>query len=102
MKKLIAIFGAALLLSSCAMVSSPIMGSLYTDVKAPLAATSNAGASKVGTAEAQSILGIIATGDASINTAAKNGGITKISHVDYQGTSILGIIATYKVYVYGE
>ncbi|MCK9450733.1 MAG: TRL-like family protein [Bacteroidales bacterium] len=92
----------SLLLSSCAVSKSPLTGFLYMDVKAPLTATGNSGSSKVGSASAKSILGIVATGDASIDAAAKSAGITKIHHVDEQSTSILGIIATYKVYVYGE
>jgi len=84
------------------MVKSPLAGTLYSDLKAPLIATSNAGATKVGSAQATSILGIIATGDASIDAAAKAAGISKIHHVDEHVTNILGIIATYKVVVYGE
>jgi hypothetical protein len=75
---------------------------LYTSMKNPHSVTSNAGASKVGTSEAMSILGIVATGDASIDAAAKAAGITKIHHVDEEATAILGIIAKYKIYVYGE
>ncbi len=90
------------LFSGCAMVQSPVFSGIYTDVKAPLAVTGNSGASKVGTAEASSILGIIATGDASIDAAAKSAGITKIHHVDYQAKNIIGVYATYTVYVYGE
>ncbi len=93
----------SLVLTSCgAFVSAPLTGFLYTDMKGPHTVTSNPIANKVGSAEATSILGIVATGDASISTAARNGGITKISHVDYQAKSILGIVAKYTVYVYGE
>ena len=92
----------ALALSSCAVVASPLTGVIYTDMKAPLAVTSNPVASKVGTAEATSILGIVATGDASIEAAAKKAGITRISHVDYEANSVLGVFAKYTVYVYGE
>jgi hypothetical protein len=88
--------------SGCAMVASPVMGSLYTDVQGPAGVTSNSGNSKMGTASCQSILGLIATGDASIATAAKNAGITKIHHVDYYSQSILGFWAKYTVKVYGE
>jgi outer membrane lipoprotein-sorting protein len=70
MKKLFALILIAGFMSGCAFVSAPLMGSLYTDVKAPLAVTSNAGSTKVGTAKAQSILGIVATGDASIEAAS--------------------------------
>lgn len=93
---------AAVLLTSCAQVKAPLTGVFYTDLKAPLAVTDGTGSSKVGSAEAQSILGIVATGDASIETAAKSAGITKIHHVDEHVNSILGIIAKYKVVVYGE
>jgi hypothetical protein len=94
----------AVLLSSCgvAQVASPALGIVYTDVKAPLAVTSNTNASKVGTADAASILGIIAIGDASIENASKKAGIKSIHHVDYRSTNILGIYAQYTVYVYGE
>ncbi|MCX7726803.1 MAG: TRL-like family protein [Chitinispirillaceae bacterium] len=92
------------LLTGCgsAMAISPVTGFLYTDVKAPVAATSAETSSKVGTATCSSILGFIAVGDASIETAAKNAGITKIHHVDYKSFSVLGIYASYTVYVYGE
>lgn len=93
---------AALLAGGCAMVQSPVMGTIYTDVQGPGAVTSNSGSSKMGTGSCSSILGIIATGDASIATAAKSAGITKIHHVDYYSQSILGFWAKYTVKVYGE
>lgn len=94
---------AAFLLSSCgAWVASPVMGGLYTDVQSPVAVTSNSGSSKVGSSEAVSYLGLVATGDASIDAAAKKAGITKIHHVDAKSTNILGLFAKYTIYVYGE
>lgn len=90
------------LLSSCAAVKSPLIGVAYTDLKAPFAITSNSASTKVGTAKATSILGIIATGDASIDAAAKSAGITKIHHVDEEVKSILGFYAVYTIVVYGE
>ncbi len=92
----------ALFFSSCAAVKSPLIGVWYTDVKAPVTATSNSNSTKVGSAEATSFLGIVATGDASIEAASKSAGITKIHHVDEHSTSVLGLFAKYKVYVYGE
>ena len=101
--KIVAIsLSAVALMSSCAMVKGPLNGSLYTSVKAPVAVTSNSGSTKVGTSSATSVLGIVATGDASIDAAAKSAGITKIHHVDEEGMSILGLFAKYTVYVYGE
>jgi TRL-like protein family len=101
-KALFIVIASALLFSSCAMVKSPLSGFLYTDMKAPFAITDAEGSSKVGTAKATSILGWIATGDASIEAAAKSAGITKIHHVDEHVTNILGFFATYTVVVYGE
>ncbi len=77
-------------------------GILYTEVTLPSMATSNAGATKVGVAECETILGLVARGDASIQAAAKNGGITKIHHVDWEAKNILGILGKYKTIVYGE
>lgn len=102
MKNLLLIVAIATLFTSCAMVSAPVNGGIYGDVKAPLAVTSNSGSSKVGTAEAKSILGFISSGDASIEAAAKSAGITKIHHVDYHAKNILTFYATYTTIVYGE
>ena len=102
LKKLMFIVIGGLLLSSCAAVQSPLTGTWFTDVKVPVVATSNANSSKVGSAQAVSVLGAVAIGDASIDAAAKKAGITKIHHVDAQSTQILSFFAKYKVYVYGE
>jgi hypothetical protein len=40
--------------------------------------------------------------DASIRTAAKNGGITKISTVDIKQNNVLNLIITYETIVTGE
>jgi hypothetical protein len=95
-------FASFAFLAGCASVASPLAGAIYTDVKAPVTATSNSGASKVGTSTASSILGLVAMGDASIDAAAKSAGIKKIQHVDYHSTSILGLYSTFTVTVYGE
>jgi len=101
-KNLIGAAAVALMMTSCAAVQTPLMGLAYTDIKAPLAVTSAQGSSKVGTATANGILGMVATGDASVEAAAKSAGITKIHNVDYHSTSILGIVSDYTVIVYGE
>lgn len=106
MKKfyLSAVAAVALLVSSCAMVSTPVgMGGLYTGVTSGEIATSNnITGKKVGTSSATNVLGIYAGGDAGINAAAKKAGIKKISHVDTKKMSILGIFATYTTIVYGD
>lgn len=69
----------------------------------PVNATSNAIGSKVGKAKATGYLGFLWIGqDASIQKAAKAGGITKISTVDIKMTNLLGLIATYTTIVTGE
>jgi len=96
---------AALTLSACASTISPLPGFWYTDVKYPsfYDGVEAAGPGpRRGTARASSILGLVATGDASIEAAAKNGGITKIHTADAQGTSLLGLFATYTTIVTGE
>lgn len=105
MKRLARAFAALSLIafiSGCAAAVQPVTGFVFSDVKGPVAATSAEKATKVGTAECQSILGWIATGDASIDAAMRNGGITKIHHVDHHSWSILGILAKFTVTVYGE
>ena len=56
---------------------------------------------KVGTATVTSVLGF-GSGDATIKAAMKNGGITKIDHVEYESTNVLGVYAKLTVIVYGE
>jgi hypothetical protein len=87
------------MLAGCA---SPMpMGIVYTELKLPVTATGISG-KKQGVSECKSVLAIVATGDCSIETAKKNGGITKVSGVDWEAKSILGIIGEYKVHVYGD
>jgi hypothetical protein len=97
---LISIFLFTLVMSGCATYLP--LGLVYTGVKGPIAAADCTSYSKVGTAEAKSILGIVATGDNSIQTAARNGGIKKIKYVDYEVENILGIVGKYKTIVYGD
>lgn len=90
-------------LSSCGAIGTQTgTGFLYTSTVDPLAVTSNTVGKKVGVAKATNILGLAVTGDASINAAAKEAGITKISHVDVKKSSILGLIGNTETVVYGE
>lgn len=93
MKKVKTIFA---LIAIVAMMSS-------CSLTLPVNATSNPIGEKVGTATATGFLGFLFfNADASIRTAAKNGGITTISTVDIKHTSILNIIVTYETIVTGE
>lgn len=90
MKKLFFIGFVCLILSSCALTL-------------PVTATSNQVGNKVGMSKAQGYLGFLwFDQDASIQTAAKNGGITSISTVDIKSTNLLGIIMTYETIVTGN
>ena len=83
-------------------MTTPLTGVLHTNVQGPIAATGKSGGVlRSGSASATSILGLVATGDASIRAAARNGGITEIHWVDYHSESTLGIFAKYTVTVYG-
>lgn len=76
---------------SCATVTSPV------------AATTNPIGSKVGQASGKIWFGMFGSADAGIQTAAKNGGITTISTVDFtRKLGILGLWITYEVTVTGE
>lgn len=59
--------------------------------------------SKVGTSSAQSVLGLVAWGDASTQAAATNGGIKTLNHADEEYFAILGIVYTkWTTIVYGD
>lgn len=89
-KKVFALIAIAALMTSCA-------------VTLPVNATSNPVGKKVGVAKATGYLGVLFFDqDASIRTAAKNGGISRIATVDIKQSSILGIIVTYETIVTGE
>jgi len=95
----VVLLAGALALSGCA---SPMpVGVLYTELKLPVAVTAISGR-KEGVAECKSVLALVATGDCSIETAKRNGGITKVSNVNWEAKSILGIIGEYKLHVFGE
>ena len=84
-----------------------LLGLSSCTVTMPLAATSNPVGSKVGISKATGYFGPVGMGlyfnqDYSIQTAAKNGGIKKISTVDVRTTNVLNLIYTYETIVTGE
>ena len=76
-----------------AMVVFSLNGCLYTNTKTPLDTdvSNTVLGSKVGRSSARSYLWLVATGDASVAAAARDGGLTTIYHLDAQQ----------KVYVFG-
>lgn len=68
----------------------------------PIAATSNPIGSKTGTSSQVVILGLMCFGDGSQITAAKNGGISKVSLVDFRNTNFLYIYQRHTCVVNGD
>ncbi len=103
MKKLICmalVLASAGLVSGCVMARSPIFAPISVDLQGP--GNLGPGANlKRGEATAKGIV-MVAIGDASVETAAKNGGIKKIHHVDSRTTNIFGVYSEYTTVVYGE
>jgi hypothetical protein len=101
------ILTAALMLAAlngCAMASggnAAAMGSIYSGYKSP-GQVGAAADGKRGEACISSILGLIATGDGSIEAAKKAGGITQIAHIDHEQFSVLGVYATSCTVVHGQ
>lgn len=108
-----AVMGVALaLITGCATAIYPggptPAGSLVTSVKSPAQALAvaldpTAKATKTGVSSSSAILGLFANGDASVEAAMRNGGITKVHHVDHKVNAfLLGIYLENKTIVYGE
>ena len=97
---------SAALLGGCAIgPPSPLYGSLYTNVTYPShyqGAAPKGPGSKSGSSKATNILGLVATGDASVNAACQDGSITTVHTVDQNATNVLGLWAVYTTEVTGE
>lgn len=91
----------AMFISGCAKVAPPAIGFIYMDVTVPVMMTKKDLGKKVGIGEMVSYAGLVSLGDASIETIAKEAGITQISHVDFHNQTYLSLYAKGTVYVYG-
>ena len=92
-------------LTGCGAYStSPVVGVLVSDVHAPFDVGTgiNKPSLRVGSGSVTSVLGLFAFGDASIRSAAASARIRQIHYVDYHTKSVLGILSTFTVHVYGE
>jgi len=105
MKKHLHLFAivAILGLSASGCATAIPAGTLYTEVSFP-GGVGNGDVSytKIGQATSNSYFALVAVGDSSIETAARNGNITKIKFVDYKAKNILGFMGEYTTYVYGD
>ncbi len=80
-------------------------GCAYVNVRTPYDTDLNRTAlgSKTGSAEAYSLLWLVAWGDASYSTAARNGGITVMNHADQEVVQVLfGLYTRWRIVVYGD
>jgi len=91
----------AVIFTGCAV--HPTVGAIYQNIEAPVTATSSTEGLKTGESDTcTSILGLVATGNCSIENAKANSGITDVSSVDYQITSILSLYSTGKTVIKGK
>lgn len=96
-----------LLTAGCGGYFAPVMppsGLAFTAIKAPIDtdADKTPVASKSGESSSFSIFLLFAFGDASVNSAAENGGLTTIDQVDYSYLNILGLFQSFTTIVHGE
>ena len=94
-------------LSGCMIVDSPIKGVLGTEVIWGDVATSETGspapgALKEGKACAESILGLLARGDASVRAAKQKGNIREVITVDHSARNFLNIVGEWCTIVRGR
>lgn len=97
----LSVLSLLVLLTSCASVA-PTGGALFHDIKYGLNATTNTEATKRGEACQTSVLGLVGSGDASINSAKKDAGITQVSSVDASSFSVLWFYNKYCTIVHGK
>ena len=102
MKKVKVLLAAAIVALTMTSCGGGVSGAIYTDIVTPVAATSNAVGTKVGSSQCVGYVGIVALGDGGIDAAAKNGNISRISHVDVQTKSYVGCYTVNTYVVYGE
>lgn len=92
----------ALGLGACANVRGPAPAALSYYAGPGTVGPSAKEPVKRGEACVQNFLGLIATGDASIDAAKKNGGITTVTSVDENVSRVLGYYAQFCTVVKGQ
>lgn len=97
------IAGGLALLTGCLSAPFQPPSGVVSVTRAPLSTEGNwkVGA-RHGEASSASVLGLYAWGDCSIATAARNGGLSKVGHIDYEYLNVIGIWQKATVIVYGE
>lgn len=84
MKKTLFALSAVLMVSACAVPSSHFGSGILGNTVEPITATSNSksGKLKTGRACGQNLLGLVNNGDISVETAMKNGRISRVVSVE--------------------
>ena len=93
-------------LGGCMIVESPIRGVVGTeviwgDVATGKPSSPTPGVQKEGKACAESLLGLMARGDASVRAAKENGGITEVTGIDHSARNFFGIVGEWCTLVRG-
>jgi len=93
-------------ISGCMIVESPIRGVVGTEVKwgeevTGKTSSPDPGAMKEGKACAESILGLMARGDATVSAAKQNGGIKEVYNIDHSARNFFGIVGEWCTIVRG-
>lgn len=94
--------------AGCAIPRTPVLpyyGTIFNQTSAPVDITfeNNAIGDRTGKSSAYAVMGLLSWGDASIQTAAANGQIARVDHVDCMVTNVLcGLWGKYETIVYGS
>lgn len=88
--------------TGCMIVDAPVMGVLGSQVRwGEFAQGDDEANQKEGRACMDTILGLVARGDASVRAAKIDGGITEVSVVDHSARNFLNIVGEYCTVVRG-
>ena len=88
-----------------ALTAAYLTGCAYTSIKSPLDRDVNNTdlGSKIGKSNSYSVMHLVAWGDSSTATAADNGGITTIKHLDLEYYNLLfGLYSRVTTIAYGD
>ncbi|MDO9141087.1 MAG: TRL-like family protein [Methylobacter sp.] len=99
------VFSLVVGLSGCMIVDSPIKGMMGTEViwgDIATGETADPRTLKEGKACAESILGLLARGDASVRAAKQNGNIKEVISVDHSARNFLNIVGEWCTIVRGH
>jgi len=104
MKNLISGVFLTLVLSGCASTGAYTKTgpALVSNFRESGMATAEVAATKTGQACSENILGVVGTGDSSIDAAKKAGGITRVSSIDYDFKNVLFLYGKVCTIVKGE